>query len=250
MAVPQLPDEIWQEYARTRSPRVQEHIITNYQPLVLYVVRMVAQNMPHYVDRDDLISCGNLGLLDAVDRYDLSRNIRFQTYAMTRIRGAIVDGLRSADWVPRSVRAQVKAIDRTTADLESRLGRPASLEELSEATGHTTGELSRLSQETTAGNFVPLETQLMGENGTPVPLSDLVPDERIDAPESSAMLDEVKRQAAVAITHLAEHLRIVLVLHHYEGLSIAAISEILGVTESRVCQIHYAAVLAMARCPI
>lgn len=248
MATEAIPIEIWQGYHANRDAPTADRLVNHYQPLVAYVARLVGQNIPHYVDRDDLISYGNLGLLDAIDRYDPSRNVKFQTYAMTRIRGAIVDGLRAVDWVPRSVRALAREVDRAGVDLEARSGRPATIAEISAATGYTEGELSRLAQETTAANFVPLEVEVHGDNGS-VPLSDFVPDHRVELPESAVLMDEVKRHMATGITELAEHLRIVITLYHFENLNFSAVAEALGVTESRVCQIYATGMLAIARMP-
>jgi len=250
MPMDSIPTDVWVAYRETRDPVLCELIATNYQPLVLYVARMVATNIPCYVDRDDLISWGNLGLLDAIERYDPDRNIKFQTYAMTRIRGAVIDGLRSVDWVPRSVRAKAREVDRAYHLLETELSRPPTGDELAYATGLSARELGLLAQETVSANFVPLDdvTQV-GRDGDRIATAELVEDLRTEHPEAAAIVSEMKWLLANAIGHLVENLRIVVTLYHYEGINFSGIAQVLGVTESRVCQLYGQAMLAITRVP-
>lgn len=245
-----LPAALWENYRETRDPKLCAVIAGNYQPLVSYVARMVATNIPYYVDRDDLVSYGNMGLLDAIERYDPARMVKFQTYAMTRIRGAVIDGLRSVDWVPRSVRARAREVDRVCQALEAELNRPPTVDELSAATSFTARELGLLAQESVSANFVPLDDVVqVSRDGDRVATAELVEDLRGEHPETAAIVGEMKGQLARGIGRLAEHLRIVVTLYHFEGINFSGIAQVLGVTESRVCQLYGQAMLALARLP-
>lgn len=251
MSVPALPDALWEEYSATRAPRIQEQIVIHYTPLVNFVARQVAQGLPAHVDRDDLVSWGNMGLLDAIEKFDLGRAVKFQTYAMTRIRGSIIDGLRAVDWVPRSVRSAAREVHRTTVALESELGRLPTQREVAAATGQSTQQLSRLSQEVLGANFLPLDAQVpIGGKGDLVSEAETVEDIRVETPESAAVLAEVRMLIAQGVPNLAEHLRMVVTLHHFYGLGFGEIAVALKVTESRVCQLSSQAMLALSRMPL
>jgi RNA polymerase sigma factor for flagellar operon FliA len=243
--------EIWARYKEVGDPALRELIARHYQPLVNYVARMVAGNIPGHVDRDDLVSWGNLGLLDAIERYEPERGIKFQTYSMTRIRGAIVDGLRAVDWVPRSVRARAREIDGAFLRLEAELGRPPNRGELARALEISEQEVSDIARDVSAANFHPLDEEVsVGRKGDRLPLAELIDDQRAESPETAAVIAEAKVLFAHAIGKLAENLRIVVTLHHYDGCSFGVVAEALNVTESRVCQLYAQAMLALARTPI
>mgnify|MGYP000076624303 FL=1 len=239
--------ELWQEYSRTRSKAAREALILKYAPLVKYVAGRVAIGLPPNVDLDDLVSFGIFGLIDALEKYDPSKGIKFETYAIARIRGAILDGLRSNDWVPRSVRRKARELERVCAELEHRLGRSATDAEICAAMNLTMEEFHELLAEVSCTTLTSLDELwfVHGNEEESVRVMDLVRDAESNDPIRLMENEELKRELAEAIAKLPERERLVVALYYYEGLTLKEIGEILEVSESRVSQIHTKAVLRL-----
>ena len=243
-------DELWAEYKRTGAWDLRNKLILRYSPLVKYIAGRVSAGLPGTVELGDLVSYGIFGLIDAIEKFDNERSVRFETYAITRIKGAIIDELRRTDWVPRSVRVKAKAIENAYAALEARLQRPPPDAEVAAELGLSEQELqAQLSQISFTG-IVPLDEVLAvasgdGERrGGATTLGDIIVDPH-DGPMAVYEVEEMKRILARAVNQLADREKIVLALTYYEGFTLAEIGRVLGVTESRACQIHTKAVLRL-----
>jgi RNA polymerase sigma factor for flagellar operon FliA len=225
-------DEIWLKYKAKGDPEVRDRLILQYAPLVKYVAGRIRSGLPESVDQADLVSEGVIGLMDAIEKFEPERGLKFQTYAVPRIRGAIIDGLRAVDWVPRSVRDKVRDVERAQVALESRLGRTASDSEIAAELGIPLRELRQIYARVT---FTSLAT--VDELGV---LDQL-------APTASDALEDDETRAALmrCVRDLAERDRIIVALYYYEGLTLAEIGSVLQVTESRVSQLHTRATLAL-----
>src|SRR5579875_698086 len=248
MATDELPapvDELWDDYKRTGSKELRDKLIVRYSALVKYVAGRVAVGLTNTIEQADLVSYGIFGLIDAIEKYDHTRPVKFETYAITRIKGAIIDELRSIDWVPRSVRAKARAIEKAYAKLEHQLMRSPTDAEVASELGVSEAELqSQFSQISFVGIVALDEVLSSGERGEATTLGDTLPD-RGDGPMAAYEVEEMKQILAGAINGLGDREKIVLSLYYYEGLTLAEIGQVLGVTESRVCQIHTKAVLQL-----
>ncbi len=232
--------ELWGDYRLAPDRSARDRLILHYSPLVKFVAGRVMSRLPDSVDQADLVSYGILGLIDAIEKYDPERGVKFETYAVPRIRGAILDELRSIDWVPRSVRAKARAADQAYNKLEHKLRRSPTDEELATELGLTPQELDSLLRQTTRAGILQLDEMLFGQQG-PSTLGDTLADTG-DGPVAVVEKNETRRLLARAISSLGDRERTVLTLYYYEGLNLAEIGQILGVTESRTCQIHTKAV--------
>ncbi len=227
----------------TISLQKRNELILKYAPLIKYVAGRLALKLPPNVDINDLISAGVMGLIDAINRYDPNRNIQFKTFAEFRIRGAMLDELRSLDWVPRSVRKKASILEKTYAELEQKLGRPAEDDEVAEALGLSLDEFYRLLEETKNVSFLDIESirrkipDLNEED-----IFDLIADPNNPDPFEDCQLSELRDLLAKAISELPEKEKLVLSLYYYEGLTMREIGEILGYTESRISQLHSKAI--------
>jgi RNA polymerase sigma factor for flagellar operon FliA len=205
------------------------------------VAGRVSVGLPSNIDQSDLVSYGIFGLIDAIDKFDTARNIKFETYAIARIKGAIIDELRSIDWVPRSIRAKARSVERAYAKLEARLLRTPSDTEVASELGLTEDGLNQIS----FVGLAALDELVSGsERGDSTTLGDTIADQG-EGPVAAFEVEEMKHLLAGAINRLGDREKIVLTLYYYEGLTLAEIGEVLGVTESRVCQIHTKAVLQL-----
>ncbi len=234
-------DGLWAEYARTGNADIQRRLVLHYSSLVKYVAARVGTGLPASVEQGDLVSYGMFGLIDAIEKFDLSRGFKFETYAIPRIRGAILDELRSMDWVPRSVRTKARRIEQAMASFESDVGRSPSEEELAERSAMSLGELRATLGQVARGGILGLDEMVSGEGGS---VGDSVADERPD-PGGLYEASEIRRILAASILALPDRERTVLGLYYYESMTLAEIGAILGVSESRVCQIHGKAVLQL-----
>jgi RNA polymerase sigma factor for flagellar operon FliA len=243
----QNEEMLWQNYLSSKSPAAREAIILRYAPLVKYVAGRVAIGLPSNVEFDDLVSFGVFGLMDAIEKFDPSRGIKFETYAIARIRGAILDGLRSNDWVPRSVRQKARELERTCADLENRLGRSATDQEISEAMNISTTEFYNLLSEVSCTTLSSLdELWLVHSNDDDtVRVLDLVRNNESEDPLHQVEMEEIKTTLSTAIDCLPERERMVIALYYYEGLTLKEIGEIMEISESRVSQIHTKAIFRL-----
>jgi RNA polymerase sigma factor for flagellar operon FliA len=236
---------LWAEYKGSGNDVVlRDRLIIHYSPLVKYVAGRVAVGLPSNIEQSDLVSNGIFGLIDAIDKFDPGRGFKFETYAISRIKGAILDELRSIDWVPRSVRLKARAIEQAYTKLESEQRRSPSDAELATELDMTEKQLqSTLSQISFVG-VVALDEILLvgGERGESLTLGDTVSDSA-QGPMATYEVEEMRQILADAINRMAEREKLVLTLYYYEGLTLAEIGEVLGVSESRVSQIHTKAVI-------
>jgi len=239
--------DLWRRYKNADDQKARERLVVAYSPLVKYVAGRMAAGLPAHVDEADLISYGLVGLIAAIERFDLSREIRFETYAITRIKGAILDELRAMDWVPRSVRARARAIERANAKLEARLQRVPSDEEIA-AELELSVEEFRDSLLAIANSSVTALDELWAvsdASGDGISLLDTIQDHSAPDPERISDQNELKDRIADAISRLPEREKLVVALYYYENLTLREIGEVLGVTESRVSQLHTKAVLRL-----
>jgi RNA polymerase sigma factor for flagellar operon FliA len=234
---------LWQEFKRTASPSARERLILHYAPLVKYVASRVATGLPSSVEQADLVSYGMFGLIDALEKFEPPRGNKFETYAIPRIKGAIIDELRAMDWVPRSVRFKAREIEKAYADLESILKRAPSEREVAERLGVTLRELHDVINQISFVSVFALDELLSvgTDRGEQISLLDTLADRGVD-PTTSLESQETRGMLAAAINSLSEREKIVVTLYYFEGLTLAEIGDVLGVTESRVCQIHTKAV--------
>jgi RNA polymerase sigma factor for flagellar operon FliA len=240
------PDELaalWGEFKATASPEARERLILHFAPLVKYVASRVATGLPASVEQADLVSYGMFGLIDALEKFEPARGNKFETYAIPRIKGAIIDELRAMDWVPRSVRFKAREIEKAVSDLESMLKRAPSEKEVAERLGVTVSELHDVINQISFVSVLALDELLSvgNDRGEQVSLLDTLADKGTD-PTLGVEGQETRALLAGAINSLSEREKIVVTLYYFEGLTLAEIGDILGVTESRVCQIHTKAV--------
>ena len=238
---------LWTEFRRTKDKAIRDRLILTYAPLVKYVAGRLGSGLPAHVDEGDLVSYGLLGLIGAIERFDPERDIKFETYAISRIKGSIIDELRALDWVPRSVRARARDIERAIAELEARLGRAPSDEEISAKVGITVDELEDSLTEISRSSIAALDElwTISSGSGDQVALIDTIEDTDAPAPESSLAQTELREALGEAISRLPEREKLVVTLYYYEELTLREIGEVLGVTESRVSQLHTKAVLRL-----
>ena len=237
-------DGLWRSFKDERSQPARDQLIIRFSPLVKYVASRVATGLPASVEQADLVSYGIFGLIDALDKFDPTHDIKFETYAIPRIRGAIIDELRSLDWVPRSVRFKAREIEKATTELEARLKRAPSDKEIAEHLGIRIGELHDIVTQISFVTVTALEEVVPGGNdrGESLSLLDTLADMNAPDPISGMEGTEMRAMLAHAVNSLTEREKIVVTLYYFEGLTLAEIGEVLGVTESRVCQIHTKAV--------
>jgi RNA polymerase sigma factor FliA len=237
---------LWQDYRKSKNQELRDRLILTYAPLVKFVAGRVGASLPAHVDEQDLVSYGLLGLIGAIERFDPSREIKFETFAMARIRGAIIDELRSLDWVPRSVRTRARQIERAIAVLEKELMRAPTDEEIAKKLGVSEEELDDSLLEISRSSVAALdELWSPSGGGDSIALIDTIEDEAGPDPEISLEQTEVKEALAEAISDLPEREKLVVTLYYYEELTLREIGEVLGVTESRVSQLHTKASLRL-----
>jgi RNA polymerase sigma factor for flagellar operon FliA len=250
---PASPDELnelarlWEEFKQNEvsgaRAGARERLILHYAPLVKYVASRVATGLPASVDQADLVSYGMFGLIDALEKFDPGRGNKFETYAIPRIKGAIIDELRAMDWVPRSVRFKAREIEKAYSDLESIHKRGPTEKEVAARLGVTLRELHEVINQISFVQVLQLDEILSvgSDRGEQVSLLDTLADRGTD-PTTALEGEETRGLLAAAINSLSEREKIVVTLYYFEGLTLAEIGDILGVTESRVCQIHTKAV--------
>ncbi|MCL6472109.1 MAG: RNA polymerase sigma factor WhiG [Firmicutes bacterium] len=237
---------LWQEYKEKDCQESRDKLILHYSPLVKYIAGRISANLPQSVDQADLVSYGIFGLIDAIEKYDTSRDIKFETYAISRIKGAIIDELRALDWVPRSVRYRARELERVYYELENKLRRVPTDEEVAKAMGMTLEEYNELLNQLSYTSVLALEELWsVGEKDDKVSLIDSIEDTTSPDPAQTFEFEEMKGILADAIKKLPERERTVIALYYYDGLTLREIGDILGVTESRVSQLHTKAVLRL-----
>jgi RNA polymerase sigma factor for flagellar operon FliA len=231
-----------QRYVIGGNEYSREEVVHKYFHLVKYVAGRISINLPPNVEINDLINDGILGLIDAIEKYDDERGVKFETYAITRINGAILDALRALDWVPRAVRQRARELERVYQELEIRLGRAATEEEVAERMGMTVKELDVLMQKIRGTSVLSLEEFLPNEKGYEIPLLDTLRDHGNDV-TSAVESREIKAALCKAVDELPQQERTVISLYYFEGLTHKEIKGALNVSESRVSQIHAQAVI-------
>ena len=240
-------EAVWAVFKETGDLAARERLILHYAPLVTMVAGRVGAGLPSSVEQADLVSYGMFGLIDAIEKYETDRAVKFETYASSRIRGAVIDELRAIDWIPRSVRTKARAVDRAFATLEGELRRPPSEHEVADRLQIGVGELRAIFTQLSTVNVAALD-ELLGagsDRGDSLSLLDTLQDRKAADPATSLEVRETRDLLAKAIERLGEREKIVLVLYYYEGMTLAEIGRVLGVTESRISQMHTAAMLRM-----
>jgi RNA polymerase sigma factor for flagellar operon FliA len=239
-------EELWQEYRKTRDPKIREDFIKQYAPLVKYVAGKVAVGMPHNVEFDDLVGFGVFGLLDAIEKFEPDKNVKFKTYAVTRIRGAIFDELRSIDWVPRSVRQKTREVEEAIGSLEAQLGRTATDQEIASSMGLDEDEYLKILLKISGTSILSLsDVWFSGDENDKVSIGDSIESPSSLNPDVIVERDEIRRVIVEAIGELPDKEKKILVLYYFEDLTLKEIGQVLDVTESRVSQLHTKAILRL-----
>jgi RNA polymerase sigma factor for flagellar operon FliA len=235
---------LWRGFGNGREQRLRDRLVLHYAPLVKYVAGRVGTGLPAHVEVADLIQSGIFGLVDAIEKFEPERGLKFETYAMQRIRGAILDDLRAQDWVPRSVRGRAREVERALERLGAQLRRTPTDAELAEELGLSVLELGDVYAQLQLTSVVALDELAAAGRGS-TPLADILEDPEALDPVALLVDQDNRRQLAEAIAHLTERDRVVVTLYYFENLTLAEIGRVLGVTESRVCQLHTRAVLRL-----
>jgi RNA polymerase sigma factor for flagellar operon FliA len=239
-------EELWIEYRQNMDPKIRELFIRQYAPLVKYVAGKVAVGMPHNVEFDDLVGFGVFGLLDAIEKFDPDKNVKFKTYAVTRIRGAIFDELRSIDWVPRSVRQKTREVEDAIGTLEAQLGRTASDQEIANSLGMSESEFIKTMMKISGTSILSLnDVWFSGDENDKVSIGEGIESPSSLNPDVIVEKDEIRRVIVEAIEDLPDKEKKILVLYYYEDLTLKEIGKVLEVTESRVSQLHTKAILRL-----
>jgi RNA polymerase sigma factor for flagellar operon FliA len=239
--------DLWRRYKDQGDNGARERLVVAYSPMVKFVAGRLGAGLPSHVEDADLISYGLVGLIGAIERFEPERGIKFETFAMTRIRGAIIDELRSLDWVPRSVRSRAREIEQVQAKLEHELQRAPSEAELAAKLNMTEEELQSALLEIANSSVYALDElwTVSDSSGDQVSLLDTIADEGAADPQEALASTEVKDRLTEAIGGLPEREQLVVALYYYENLTLREIGEVLGVTESRVSQLHTKAVMRL-----
>ena len=244
------PNEVaglWAKFKITRESRVRDALINHYSYLVKITSGRVVTSLPPNLERDDLISVGVVGLIKAVDQFDPSRQVKFETYAIALIRGAMLEMLREEDWVPRSIRDNVKSLERTYHALEVRLGRPATEQEVASELGITIDELQQILSNTSRASVLSLEDALAGgtgDAGEGLQLADVLKDDSASVTQQVEKVER-KKMLGIGIDRLPDREKLVISLYYYDGLTFKEIGKVLTVSESRVYQLHTQAVIRL-----
>ena len=231
-------ESLWTEYKKTGAQELRNQLIIYYSPFVKYVAGRVLAGLPRHFDEEDLISYGIIGLIDAIERFELDRNLRFETYAIPRIKGAIIDELRSIDWVPRSVRTKARAVEQAFTHLEGTLRRTPNESEVAAELEMSVGDFHKALRKISTVGVMALDEVLRGgDRSERSTLGETLPDAS-SGPDDTFEAKESKEALIAAVDGMPERERTVLMMYYYDGLTLTEIGNVLGVTESRVCQIH------------
>ena len=237
---------LWKEYRKNKTLQLREYFVKKYAPLVKYVAGKVAVGMPHNVEFDDLVSYGTFGLLDAIEKFDPSKEVKFKTYAMTRVRGAIFDELRNIDWIPRSIRQKAKKVEKIIVELENKMGRTVDDQEIADELELPLEDFHQLVSKISGTSLISLNDVWYGKDDS----EELSVLETIESPMNTnpdiiIEREEVKEMIVEAIQKLPDKEKKVVVLYYYEDLTLKEIGEVLKVTESRVSQLHTKAIMRL-----
>jgi RNA polymerase sigma factor for flagellar operon FliA len=237
--------QLWREFGKTRTPELRDRIIVSYLPLVKYVLGRISLYLPPHLDSEDLTESGIIGLIRAVQEFDLSREIEFTTFAVPRIRGAILDELRSHDWVPRSARKKASMLEGAYVALFEKSNRPPSTHQLAKQLGLSEQEVEKMASEVSFASFLSLEGLRGSNDDGQVKMIDSIANERSNNPLAMLETDEEIRALAQAISLLPYQERVVITLYYYQGLMLKEIARLLKLSKSRVSQIHNKAVVIL-----
>ena len=239
--------ELWARYKKSGDEKAREQLVLAYSPLVKFVAGRMSSGLPAHIEEADLISYGLLGLIGAIERFEPEREIKFETFAVARIKGSIIDELRSLDWVPRSVRAKAREIESTQSRLERELGRAPTDQEVADKLETTVDDFQDSLVQISNSNVVALDElwTVSDSSGDQVSLLDTMKDPNAVDPARELGVSELKDRLAHAISRLPEREKLIVALYYYENLTLREIGEVLGVTESRVSQLHTKAVLRL-----
>lgn len=236
--------KVWREYIRTRDPKLKEELIRRYAPLVKYVVSRMSVALPRGFDEEDLISAGIMGLLEAIDRFNPDRNVKFETFASLRVKGAIIDEMRKLGWIPRTVHDKLKKLEDARMSLMNKLGRDPTDEEVRTYLNLSEKEYERFLEDVRVLTLFPLDSLVELEDEE-VALKDAISDPTQVSIAQLLEEEELVNELAKAIGELPEKERLVITLYYYEGLTLKEIGEVLGVSEARACQLHSSAILKL-----
>ena len=232
-------DKLWAEYKKTKSSQLRDRLIRQYMPLVKYVAGKVSVGLPASMEFDDLVGFGQFGLLDAISKYDLEKGVKFKTYAVTRIRGAIFDEMRQLDWVPRSVRQKSREIEDTISELESKLGRTATDSEIAQQLNLSEDEYHQTIMKVSASSIVSLnDVWSSGDDSDHLSIGDTIESPASLNPDVQVEREEIRKVIVQAINELPEKEKMVIVLYYHEDLTFKEIGQVLDVSESRISQLH------------
>lgn len=239
-------EDLWKQYRKSKDQKIRDFFIRQYAPLVKYVAGKIAMGMPQNVEFDDLVGFGVFGLFDAIEKFDPGKHVKFKTYAVTRIRGAIFDELRTIDWVPRSVRQKAREVEDTVRRLEASMGRAATDEEIAAAMSIDLKEFQQIMLRISGTSMLSLhDIWYTGEDNDKISIAESIESPVSLNPDTIVEKDEIRRVIVAAIDELPEKEKKVLVLYYYEDLTLKEIGEVLEVTESRVSQLHTKAIMRL-----
>lgn len=237
----EITEKMWKEYGATKNPELKEKFILSYAPLVKFVAGRLVMHIGQHVEYDDLIGYGIFGLIDAIDKFDCEKGVKFETYASLRIRGAIIDSIRKMDWVPRTLRQKNKQYEQVFLQLEESLGREPTEAELAEKLSLSLAEMQELARKSSVLSLISLDEYL--DQNYETAFSGV--NTHVETPESYVDKQELATMLAEAIDKLTDKEKRVITLYYFEDLTLKEISSILGVSESRISQIHSKAILRL-----
>ncbi|MDF1545004.1 MAG: FliA/WhiG family RNA polymerase sigma factor [bacterium] len=242
----EVSERDWTQYLKHRSPEIRRRLLDKYVPLVRNVATRMAMGFPKSVELSDLVNTGVIGLIEAFKNFDPARGVKFETYAVPRIRGAILDELRALDWVPRSTRAKSREMDRASTYLENELGRPPEKKELARYLNLSVDELHAAIKDVSGTNILSLDEVIFREDDNrQVPRIETVVDHKSHTVLSEIEKDELRSFLVIAMDRLTEQEKLVIALYYYEELTLKEIGEVMSISESRVSQIHTRAVVKL-----
>lgn len=240
-----IEEKLWKKFEQTKDPKIKEELVVKYISLVKYVAGRMLINLPPSVEVEDLESAGVMGLIDAIERFNREYGVKFESFAIPRIKGAMLDELRKLDWVPRSVRSKSRELERAIHQLENDIGRPPTDEEIARKMNLTMEDYFDLLREVSATALLSLDDSLFADDGSKTELHEVVEDERVEDPMDGINREEIKEMLIKYIDDLPETERLVIALYYYEELTLKEIGQVLQLSESRISQIHTKTILSL-----